>query len=209
VRLVVNLIILLILFSEIAWAGCSSIRVRSNNGIDVQAYSVYPQKDTVYFSVIDTLGLSLTTSGCDASVIAVKINGSAVPFIGNNGITGAWAKLLGIPGRYEVIGSTQGRVDVVYFDLIFKPVGINELNKLAELDITIFPNPADNIVQISCSNEDLESVTINDGAGSTLHTISLSGRSSTIFVESLAPGIYYVHVATRNKRITVKKITIL
>ena len=78
-------------------------------------------------------------------------------------------------------------------------------------NISLFPNPANNSVQINLQNtsETIATILINDILGKNIKTITnVSSNQNTIDVSSLSQGIYFVTITTENNLKLVKKLVI-
>ena len=78
-------------------------------------------------------------------------------------------------------------------------VGVNEI---AKTNVSIYPNPATNNVNITTDR--LVQVTLIDGMGKVINTQSVSGTFS-LDVSSLTNGIYFLQVGNTTKKIIVRK----
>jgi Secretion system C-terminal sorting domain len=75
----------------------------------------------------------------------------------------------------------------------------------------IFPNPANNVIQINLqnTNETLESIQINDILGKSILKIStISSKQQSIDVSNLSKGVYFVEIITESKLKQTKKLII-
>jgi len=166
--------------------------------------------DSSYISSVDTMTLSLSASSCMyINVYSITVNGEPKPYVINYYSIGPRViKMLSYPGHYVLNTSAGSKPATLWFDLILNPVGLIQEN-MESSGITLFPNPTDNEISINSLNEELESVTICAVTGKNLKTLPLCGRNSVLSIESLQPGLYYLYVATKSKRITIRKLTIL
>ncbi len=92
----------------------------------------------------------------------------------------------------------------------FKPTNINNI-ALAESNISIFPNPASDLVAIQFNDMMKEVVTVSllDMSGKLIHTTSLQAGSTIVYFDtrSLYNGMYLLRFAKGSETIT-KKLTI-
>ena len=78
-------------------------------------------------------------------------------------------------------------------------------------NISLFPNPASNSVQINLQNtsETIATILINDILGKNIKRITnVSSNQNTIDVSGLSQGIYFVTINTDNNLKLVKKLVI-
>ncbi len=99
----------------------------------------------------------------------------------------------------------QGNTTDCSFELTVEEIlGVGDVSLNA--GISIFPNPASNVITVSSSNQNLTSVRIVDIAGKTLIDVSnVNLESQTIDISTLAQGVYFVNINNEiTKRITKK-----
>ena len=72
--------------------------------------------------------------------------------------------------------------------------------------VSVFPNPAQNFVNISIGNYTNGTLTISDVNGRTVHSANLNSSESTIDITNLDAGIYIIQVNTGNKSYQSKLI---
>ena len=78
-------------------------------------------------------------------------------------------------------------------------------------NLMLFPNPANNSVQINLQNtsETIDTILINDVLGKNIKTISnVSSNQNTIDVADLSQGVYLVTITTENNLKIVKKLVV-
>ncbi len=76
-------------------------------------------------------------------------------------------------------------------------------------NMMVFPNPANNTIQISLQNtsETMASVTITDVLGKNIRTIkTTTGNQMNVDVSDLSQGVYFVEITTTNNLKQVKKL---
>jgi hypothetical protein len=83
--------------------------------------------------------------------------------------------------------------------------GTVSVGKVTESRISVFPNPAENIIYVEC-NASFD-VSIHDLTGRMIKTQHVNGGSNTIDVSEFNSGVYLLNF-TNNETQTVKKITI-
>ena len=90
----------------------------------------------------------------------------------------------------------------IYGDTVFSynPVGINEITPDNEQGLIIYPNPAENILNIYTANtQNNESeLTIFDVNGRSLQSSKFSGNKATIDVSRLESGIYFLRIKNKS-----------
>ncbi len=90
-------------------------------------------------------------------------------------------------------------------DFNFQVKEANLLNS-HEADVEIYPNPADDFINISANNE-ITAITITDVAGKELRFYShINDEKTTISVKNLVKGTYFVRVTTQDRVILRKFI---
>ncbi len=93
-------------------------------------------------------------------------------------------------------------------NVVENTTGVEEVNGL---NISMYPNPANSSVEISLSNASvaLDDVVIVNSLGQQvmLHKVAAGARKTTIDLQSLTPGVYYVKVSSAGKT-AVKKLVI-
>lgn len=77
---------------------------------------------------------------------------------------------------------------------------LSETNKA---DFTLFPNPTNGILSIN-GNENIKEIKVIDVSGKMV--MSQSGNNSTISLENLENGVYFVQIVTENNSIITKKV---
>ncbi len=82
--------------------------------------------------------------------------------------------------------------------LTAKPATLNSI-----ISTNVFPNPAKHNVTVEGS-DDIMTVTIIDLSGRTVSTTKVNGRQTTIPVEGLSKGVYFMQIDFKNER-TVRK----
>lgn len=107
---------------------------------------------------------------------------------------------------FAVNDGQGGYIPVTKFSIKVGPVGTTSLETQ---DLTIYPNPANDIVQIELATIPTSVVQVNliDGTGRILQTKHTKSSSIQISVRDLAPGLYYLKVANGSK-VSIAKLTI-
>jgi hypothetical protein len=78
-------------------------------------------------------------------------------------------------------------------------VGVNEYANA--MDVTVYPNPAQNILYISAKAEKVNSIQLFDITGKLINTISITNDISTIDVSAYANGLYNYSVIGKDQSI--------
>jgi hypothetical protein len=75
--------------------------------------------------------------------------------------------------------------------------GVDESS--SQTGIHVFPNPAENFVQVNIeNNEQGARISMYDAAGKIVHTCTQTGTTTTINLHAYAQGLYLMHVQTSN-----------
>ncbi|MDR0207460.1 MAG: M6 family metalloprotease domain-containing protein [Bacteroidales bacterium] len=97
--------------------------------------------------------------------------------------------------------------DQVTFTVNSIPLGINE-NKYEKGNFSIYPNPANNYVEICFSNSKLFSsrgyAHIYDVQGLLLKTVAINNEITSIDISSLAKGFYIIKIGNEVKKLIIK-----
>jgi hypothetical protein len=90
---------------------------------------------------------------------------------------------------------------------VISEVGIQEVKE--EVTLTMFPNPAREVVHISAEGKDISQIKIIDLTGKVIigNMIDLS-EDADVYVNELAPGMYTVIVHLSDGSISTEKLTI-
>jgi len=108
---------------------------------------------------------------------------------------------LSAAGDYTIWLNQTGSVSEVTINLVLEEVlSVND-NSLTN-SISLFPNPAQNFIEIS-SSENIENVTLYNVLGKEVMTTS---NSTNLNIASLASGIYLAHITTPAGIVTKKVI---
>lgn len=107
-----------------------------------------------------------------------------------------------------ILAPTSGGAPLFDFSLVMSieepttPVGLNEIDFVAG---NIYPNPAENILNIDLFNIDTEAnLAIVDAMGRIVLNETLSGAQNTIDITALNEGVYFVKIAQDGKLMTRK-----
>ncbi|PLX01120.1 MAG: hypothetical protein C0594_14330 [Marinilabiliales bacterium] len=96
-------------------------------------------------------------------------------------------------------GGNFGSSESVNFCIVISDIDNYEMN------LTIYPNPAKDILNIQASNE-IKSVTFTDMLGNIVLTESVSSFNTSISTEILSSGVYFVTIEGENSSVTQKII---
>lgn len=73
-----------------------------------------------------------------------------------------------------------------------------------DIDVQIFPNPAQDQLTIQCSSDVLQSIVITDATGRIVHTSATTKHNTQLDVSALPAGVYFVNVRTNDHSYTQK-----
>ena len=83
---------------------------------------------------------------------------------------------------------------------------VSDKEVLSETVVSIFPNPVNDILNITIQNEDIKQITLFDTMGKTIQNWQTPNTSVySISMKSINAGVYFLHVETKNGT-TVQKI---
>ena len=71
-----------------------------------------------------------------------------------------------------------------------------------EDNVTLYPNPAKDVVNVQCTMNNSQSVEVYDVFGKLIRTVNADGGLTRVNVSDLAPGMYFVRVATDKGAVT-------
>ncbi|MES2763069.1 MAG: T9SS type A sorting domain-containing protein [Bacteroidota bacterium] len=170
-----------------------------------------------YFPVINNFIFKPIDNNCiPQQALQIAIPLTAVPGssfqIENHNIAYVTSTLSpGIPQPFDIyVGGQQPQFTFALSDFTVCPyaeeeeVGINELNT-DNIDIQIYPNPANSTLNIIDENNQLQNATIEikNPLGQTIFNVAFSNQ---IDISVLAPGIYFLTVQDKEKKRTVKVV---
>ncbi|MBF26019.1 MAG: hypothetical protein CMP49_05870 [Flavobacteriales bacterium] len=105
------------------------------------------------------------------------------------------------PGEYvvtlEVINNCTGLVNYIDYnvDIVDEGLVINLEDNSVHIDVSIFPNPANDYIDLSLFNLDSKSViTIYNLSGNIIYTDLIGINHPIVPLGSISPGLYYVNV---------------
>jgi hypothetical protein len=197
-----------------------------------KTYFVYPASETEYlfydFSLEEGMIFEFThPSFQDPAILYaqevdfVEINGTQrkrIQLTGDHG-GGTWIEGLGNlegilePIAYPAVGSLSfllcyhenneliyrhPRYSECYYEGLFSSV-----QEIANNDYSIFPNPVDDILNISCLDNTLSRIEIFDNLGRKVYN---QPHKNTVDVSSFSKGLYLLKVYDANERVSVFKI---
>ena len=86
-------------------------------------------------------------------------------------------------------------------------VGVNEVEN--NLGLRVFPNPANEVINISLNKEVSATLTLLDVSGKVIKTQELNGISTSINTASLNSGVYFVTIndgtSVSTQKVVIKK----
>lgn len=98
-------------------------------------------------------------------------------------------------------GTTWEVDDIAVFNS--DALGIEDVN---EIQVNVFPNPANDVLNIELDSKELSTIKIVDVSGKELLNISTSKLNNKVSVENLESGLYFVEVNSLNTTYTTKFI---
>lgn len=118
--------------------------------------------------------------------------------------------LMGLPGHYRICCNWQSPSFnyMPYsweFDLILKnwvSVASYEENKLL---FSIYPNPAKELLYIESREEFLKEIALFNLSGEKIVELKVEALKTTVPLQDIAPGIYFLMVSTRSEKTSIKK----
>lgn len=177
------------------------IKDACNNVSDTTFFTIYEPQTAFAGSVITVPG-----GDDDSGVIEINATGGDAPYTFelngvNNGTNNKWENLAN--GSY-LATATDANGCVLYFEItLWGYASNNELN-LSQL--SVFPNPATNILNIS--NDKAVTFALLDLTGKTIAESKSFALTHTLFTENLASGIYLLKVRTENNTVKSVKVVI-
>jgi len=158
-----------------------------------------------------TIRLSLGFASCNINQItSVTINSVAAEYAISQHPSYWVIRTLSIPGKYSISGWNSNFNPIgVGFTLILDAVGINEISKIGDKSVSFFPNPATNELNIISKNSQIKNIRIYTATGQEIESLNLMSSELKIPLNNYPPGIYFIHVATLNDKVLIKKITVL
>lgn len=156
------------------------------NSSDSELHIIVTNKD-MYSSVNGTFNLTSNTIYDSISVYSVFRNNTAIQYtqLPNSTITSAG------------FNYTLAPASMHHFVLKRKayPASLNDMNLVAN-DVEIFPNPANDILNISNKSTQKFNIEIINSLGQIMMTNSISDNISTINISSFPKGIYSIRFTT-------------
>ena len=182
--------------SLINQSNCQALWTESNFGSDV-SYSAQ------YVSQIPNAGYyNITFNPAEAGLYilrALDSYGDGWTWTNNTNVSGIWiSNASGEVASYPW-GYSDG-INFSQFDIYLNVTSTGDgshtvgINDVAEVNFSVYPNPASDRLNISC-NEAVREVSVIDMAGRTVINV---GSESTLNVSGLAAGVYVVRVATES-----------
>ena len=86
-------------------------------------------------------------------------------------------------------------------------VGLN-MSENQNNNVLVYPNPATDIVSIKMQTQVMEHLKISDIKGSILYAETLQSNQKQLNTSSLAKGMYFITITTKNGAVAVKKLMI-
>ena len=153
-------------------------------------------------AMVESYGIVLTWNAAENAVsydiyrngerIATETNTSSIDLQGHEGDT-----------YYIITNCANGGTSDASETATATITGIDEFAN----SISIFPNPASNIVEIS-ANENISRIEVVSAAGQVLKETEVNEESVSINVENLPSGTYFVRIFS-NSNVIVKKLVVM
>lgn len=106
---------------------------------------------------------------------------------------------------YSYTNSATGCFNTRSFNVLVDPcAGVVELN--SALGISVFPNPSNDIVNLTVSQGEIEAVTLYDMTRRIIFTRSVASEKAVLDLSDLASGLYYVNVVSGSNSGLIKVI---
>ncbi len=84
-------------------------------------------------------------------------------------------------------------------------LSVNDISNY-KTEITLYPNPANNHVNVKTSNPNLNSYEILDAIGGKVRSGKITGNNTTVGIQDLVPGVYFLKFIDKdNKAVKAKK----
>jgi|GEM_PF-4992060 len=193
-----------------ASGGCGVFSCSTSNGIYVVDNMSLPnERDSVHVASIDSMVVYLKAGSCILSFTSIKIDGQPANYIYKSGTYSGEIRLLSAPGKYEIRAVVDNHPNGLNFTLILDPVGLAKLSNESEDEVSVFPNPASKELNILSKTLELKNVRIYSSLGREIEPFDAMGSEIQIPLNSYSPGIYFIHVATLNNKVIIKKISVL
>ncbi len=185
-------------------SGTPSIQVSVT---EIYQEMIYGEPETQTFTIDNvgeaTLAYSIDVSYLDASDwLTVSPKSGTIPAENYNEITLTFDTDIVNNAEYHanlVITSNDSENASITIPVTLKVEVINSVPEIASAMISVYPNPASDMVTIS-SKESIEGITIVNVLGKTVYTRTAYGKEEmTIDVSQLEAGMYVIRVATNQK----------
>ena len=114
--------------------------------------------------------------------------------------------------KYRFVWKVKGEADSVYVDVEFQITGSCEVQSLNEDNfstINIYPNPANEIINIKTDKKDNYRVELVNILGKEVLNKNIQNSDfTTVNTSNFNPGIYFARIYSNNKLIESRKITV-
>lgn len=109
------------------------------------------------------------------------------------------------PGSYSIIfDSFELMPKLLTFQLLPRTVGVEESTS-EQIGISVFPNPANDLLNIS-SEEPIAECIITNLCGQPIERIQVEAQKLQFTVGHIPKGVYLIKILTRSKKFCVKKL---
>ena len=122
---------------------------------------------------------------------------------------GQWTSATSSTNQYSVTGLAAETIYEVqvqancgdnnlseWSDLLTVTTLVDGINSYLLNSISLYPNPANDYINVQCSTFNVQSVEVIDAYGKVINTVNVIDNPTRINVSSLANGIYFVRVTT-------------
>jgi hypothetical protein len=86
------------------------------------------------------------------------------------------------------------------------PTGVENVNN-NEIGVSIYPNPANNMINVSLSDTKATTIALVDIQGRIVKNVPVNGSVTAIATDGIANGLYFVHIKSGDKTL-VRKVTV-
>lgn len=179
------------------YAGCESL-----HGTDIGEYQITESNSTitilVYKTRISDVGIKLVTASGwakpEVKVANTKVN--------------EWEKLTFDFSTVDHEGMTYDQIvvfpdflgdraedQIIYFDnIVIGDAEVNSVKTLTASEVSVYPNPANNLVEVAIENGSIENITVLNLTGQSV--LEQNTNSATLDVSMLATGVFTIQVTT-------------
>ncbi len=177
------------------------IIVNSYNGTDNVAFIAIDSGATTDVDFSNPVASTLLGG---ATYGTASVGNDILPVMGNLSGAEGFTTPLG-EGDYTFwLNQTGGISEVELSFVVDQTLSVDD-NQLTDSEVTIFPNPAQNTIQIS-SNHILQKIVLFDILGKEVKTVENGTNTNNIDISQLTSGLYLAKITTQNGSITRRVI---